>query len=129
MRMLVVDDSSTLRKMVAMIVGRLPGAPVELLEASTGAEALEIVGREGATLDLMLCDPGIPDTDGLSVLKKVKSNAALAHIAVVVMTGDMSGATVEKARQLGAEGFLQKPFRKAELVDLIESVRGRPPRS
>ncbi len=125
MKILLVDDSSILRKFVAHVIADIDGIRIELVEATTGPEALAAVEEHGSSIDLMLCDLGIPEVDGLSVIEKVKANPDCGDMAVVVITGDMSDETVSKALETGAAGFLVKPFRGEELTKLVRDVHSR----
>lgn len=125
MKILIVDDSSVLKRFLARVIGEMEDIPVELIETSTGPEALAAVEPHGSPIDLMLCDLGIPEIDGLSVLKTVKARPDSGTMTVVMMTGDMSDETVSKALAAGAAGFLVKPFSQDEVTRLVREVHSR----
>ncbi len=125
MKILLVDDSSILRKFVGHVIADIDGIRIELVEAASGREALAAVEKHGSSIDLMLCDLGIPEIDGLSVLQKVKASPDYTDMTVVMITGDMSNETVSKALDAGATGFLVKPFRGEELTKLVRDVHSR----
>lgn len=125
MKILLVDDSSVLRKFVARVIADIDGIRIELVEATTGPEALAAVEEHGSSIHLILCDIGIPEVDGLSVLEKVKANPDYGDMTVVMITGDMSDETVSKALDAGATGFLVKPFSGEELTKLVRDVHSR----
>ena len=76
-------------------------------------------------LDLILCDLGIPEIDGLAVLKKVKGASDARAACFVLISGDMSAGTVARALQGGAAGLLVKPFSRDELTRLVREVHSR----
>ncbi len=125
MKILLVDDSAIVRQFVASVMDNIDDIPIELIQATTGPEALAAVEEHGATIDLILCDLGIPEIDGLAVLEKVKTTTAARDACFVMVTGDTSDETVAKAFKGGAVGFLVKPFRQNELVKLVREVHSR----
>jgi chemotaxis protein CheX len=125
MKILLVDDSVMLRKFAAAILADIDDMPVELIEAATGPEALAAVEEHGSSIDLILCDVGIPEIDGLSVLEKVKKTTDARDACVVIITGDVSDETVSRALKAGAAGFLVKPFSQDELTRLVREVHSR----
>lgn len=125
MRILLVDDSTILRKFVAAILADIDDMPVELIETATGPEALAAIEEHGSSIDLILCDLGIPEIDGLAVLEKVKAMTDARETCFVIITGDMSNDTVFRAVNEGAAGFLVKPFTQNELVRLVREVHSR----
>ncbi len=125
MKILLVDDSVMLRKFVAGVMDDIDDIPIELIQAATGPEALAAVEEHGSSIDLILCDVGIPDIDGLSVIEKVKKTTDARDACVVIITGDVSDETVSRALKAGAAGFLSKPFSQNELVRLVREVHSR----
>jgi len=106
MRVLVVDDSRTLRKLLIRELNLIGITNIQ--EAVDGAEAIERVRAE--PFDLMLVDMEMPELDGLEVLKLIKSDPTLAYLPVIVISGgDQFSKTVE-CIQIGAEDYLPKPF-------------------
>ncbi len=125
MKILVVDDSVILRKFVASVIDEIDDISIELVEAATGPEALTAAGEHGASIDLILCDLGIPEIDGLAVLKEIKGATEARAACFVLVSGDMSNETVAKALQGGAAGLLVKPFSHEELTRLVREVHSR----
>jgi CheY-like chemotaxis protein len=125
MKVLIVDDSVIVRQFVADVAEGFDEFPVELIQASTGPEALAAVEEHGSSLDLILCDLGIPEIDGLTVLEKVKTETDARDACFVVVTGDTSDETVARAIGSGALGFLVKPFSADEVAKLLRAVHLR----
>ncbi|HET9327939.1 MAG TPA: sigma-54 dependent transcriptional regulator [Candidatus Eisenbacteria bacterium] len=111
---LVVDDELLIRKSLSKVL-RAKGYAVEV--ASTGAEGLE----RAANLrpDVMILDMRLPDTDGLSVLRRVRQLDPLVQVIVFTAFGDVQSAV--DAMKLGACDFLRKPY---EMEDIVLAVEG-----
>jgi class 3 adenylate cyclase len=106
MRVMVVDDSRTLRK---LLIRELNQAGItNIQEASDGNEALALVRSE--SFDLMLLDMEMPELDGLDVLKIIKSDPVLSFLPVIVVSGGDQFEKAVQCIQIGAEDYLPKPF-------------------
>lgn len=86
--------------------------------ASSGGEAEEIIDKQ--LPDLIMTDMNLPDTDGLDLVKSLKSNPLSAHIPVVVLSASPEIDASENALSAGAEEYLSKPIRLDTLQSLIE---------
>ena len=111
---LVVDDELLIRKSLGKVL-RAKGYAVEL--ASTGAEGLDKASEMRP--HVMILDMRLPDTDGLSVLRKVRQLDPLLQVIVITAFGDVQSAV--DAMKLGACDFLRKPY---EMEDIVMSVEG-----
>jgi two-component system, NtrC family, response regulator AtoC len=109
---LVVDDEALIRW---SLTERLKSEGYQVLEADTGASALEKV-HEG--VDLVLLDYKLPDTDGVSVLRKIKQHNQ--DILVILLTAYASVETAVEAMKLGAYHFANKPFNLDEVAAIVE---------
>src|SRR5688572_12444948 len=109
---LVVDDEPLIRWSLAE---RLKSEGYDVLEAETGSEALEKLS-EG--VDLVLLDYKLPDTDGVSVLRKIKE--ADQDILVILLTAYANVETAVEAMKVGAYHFANKPFNLDEVVATLE---------
>ena len=119
MTFLVVDDSSTMRKIVTLALG---GAGHSCLEAEHGTAALEKL--KGARPDCIVLDINMPEMGGIDFLKARKSDPSLAGIPVIVLTTQDEAALREEAIGLGAKAFLVKPFVKDDLLATVRKVLG-----
>ena len=103
---LVVDDSALIRKAIRRILEPLGYG---VAEAANGVEALEHI-EGGGPVDAILLDVEMPQMDGLSTLREVRSRAELSSVPVVMCTTHNSMATITAAIQAGANEYIMKPF-------------------
>ncbi|HET9426296.1 MAG TPA: response regulator [Gemmatimonadaceae bacterium] len=114
-RVLVVDDSATMRRMI--MASLTPLGPMAFEEAVSGLEAIERVTV--TPVDLVILDLNMPDVHGLEVLQFIRGHPSLASLPVVILTtrGDESSRTSALAG--GATLYLTKPFQPPELARQI----------
>jgi two-component system, chemotaxis family, chemotaxis protein CheY len=105
-KILIVDDSPTIRRMVAASLRNLNDVLFD--EASNGLEAIEMLARE--RVSLMILDLNMPDMHGLEVLKFVKAHEQHRGIPIIVLTTKYDAETRKAALASGASRFLTKPF-------------------
>ena len=117
LRLLLVDDDPSLRKLLA---ATFEGFDVGLTEAGSASEALAALSEE--LPDAVVLDVAMPEVDGLTLCRQLKSEARTRQIPVVLLTG--SDASAAAARSVGAEGYVRKPFRPLELLAVIERLAG-----
>jgi two-component system chemotaxis response regulator CheY len=108
---LVIDDSQTVRQQVG---AALTQAGFDVVEASDGVEALEVLGRT-PDASLVICDVNMPRMNGLDFLAQMKQKTEFQAIPVLMLTTEGQPQLVERARKTGAKGWLVKPF-KADLL-------------
>jgi two-component system chemotaxis response regulator CheY len=112
-RILVVDDSPTIRRMVKASLALLP-ARAEFVEAASGLEAIERLALGAA--DLIVLDLNMPDMHGLEVLGFVRSHLKYRSVPVIVLTTRGDEASRQAALQGGASAYLTKPFVPGQLA-------------
>ena len=116
-RILIVDDSRTMRRMVATALANLEQCKFE--EAANGLEAIERLVQGPA--DLMILDLNMPEIHGIDVLKFVRSRPVYESMPVVVLTTKGEESSQKEAMAAGASLYLTKPF---SLKELEAKVRG-----
>jgi len=116
-RILLCDNEQSLRNLMR---ASLDGLGHEVHEATTGEEGLRLAPELAP--DLVLLDMMMPGRSGLEVLRELRSDPALADIAVVMVTARVQADDREAAFAAGADGFVSKPFRPAELVALVSEL-------
>jgi len=112
-RILIVDDSPTIRRMVKASLAPLPD-PIELIEAASGLEAIERLAL--GAVDLIVLDLNMPDMHGLEVLDFVRSHQKYRAVPVIVLTTRGDEASRQAALQRGASSYLTKPFQPGTLA-------------
>jgi two-component system sensor histidine kinase/response regulator len=116
-RLLIVDDEP---RNVRLLEGMLYGEPYELIPAHSGAEALDLIGKNPP--DLVLLDVMMPDINGFEVCKHIKSDPNRRMIPVVMVTALSDVSDRIEAMQAGADDFLSKPIDAAELIVRVRSL-------
>jgi CheY-like chemotaxis protein len=99
----------------------LDDGPVEVETAGSGAEGLRRA-RE-SRFDLILMDVVLPGMDGLTVCRMLKSDPTTAPVPLYMLTAKTRRSDLEAAVAAGANGYIHKPFRGAELMELVERLR------
>ena len=118
MKVLITDDSSTIRMMLKGLLKQLQ--ITEVIEAPDGKDALVKVSQN--IPDLMLLDIHMPNMDGLSCLAELKKRPEFANIPVIIISSDTVQEQLDKARDLGAHAFIKKPFRLEGLREAIAAA-------
>ncbi len=116
-RIVAVDDNPVVTQLIAAVLGQA-GYDVEVL--ATGGEALVALQRNPP--DLLLLDLQMPGLDGLEVLRIVAEQKVCAGMPVLVLTAEDDSHYVAKARELGAAGYLLKPFRAQDLTAKVRRI-------
>jgi len=118
-RILIVEDSPTMRSLLTSSLEELEGA-VKIVEVASGFEALRHLPRE--RFDLIVTDINMPDINGLELVSFVKSNAAYRDIPLVIVSTEGSERDRDKGIGLGADAYLVKPFEPEALRDIARRL-------
>lgn len=116
---LIVDDSASVRQMVE---ATLKTASYAVTTAKDGAEAFEIA--KGKQFDFVLTDQNMPNMDGLTLIKSLRTLPGYASTPIVVLTTEASDAMKTQGRAAGATGWMVKPFEPAKLLEVAKKVMG-----
>lgn len=120
-RVLVVDDSATMRKIIVKGLRDAGFGACQVTEAADGASALGAL--RGAEFDLVLCDINMPGMDGLSLVRSAREDATIsADLPIVMITTEGGVEKVEEALASGATDYLRKPFTSDQLHTKIASM-------
>jgi PAS domain S-box-containing protein len=114
-RILVIDDDSTSREALSVLLG---AEGYEVFTASGGDTGLEVAAAEKP--DVLLLDMMMPGMDGLEVIHRIRCDPELEHVRIVALTGDVTRERLQNVLASGADQFVAKPFR---IPALLESVR------
>ena len=118
MKILVVDDFSTMRRIVRNLLKELGFANVE--EAEDGAVALQKLQEGG--FDFVVTDWNMPNIDGLQLLQAIRSNPALSRLPVLMITAEAKKENIIAAAQAGASGYIVKPFTAGTLSEKLGKI-------
>jgi two-component system chemotaxis response regulator CheY len=114
---LAVDDSPSMRKMVAFT---LTGAGYQVVEAVDGQDALEKASAQ--SFDLVLTDQNMPRLDGLGLTRKLRDHPQFKNTPILMLTTESSDLMKQAGKAAGATGWLVKPFDPARLIEVIKKV-------
>lgn len=121
-KILVVDDSSTVRQQISMVLER--GGGYKIIMAEDGFDALEKL-RTNPDVSLVITDMKMPRLNGIEFLECMKRESEYKNIPVIVVTTETEVGLIEQAKQLGAKGWLVKPFQPEMLKKAVESCLGQ----
>ena len=116
-RILVIDDSGTIRKAIRRI---LEGLSYVVIEAEHGAHALELLS-ESDPFDAVLCDIDMPVMDGLTFLREVQLRPAPLQSPIIMCTTHTSFDKIQTALTLGASEYIMKPFDATIIESKLEA--------
>ena len=116
MKLLIVDDSSIIRKIIKATADVLQ---METEEAQDGIEALEKLAECYKEIDLILLDWNMPEMSGYDVLVEIKNSDKYKHIPVMMVTTEGQKSNIVAAVRAGADNYLTKPFTTEELESKI----------
>jgi two-component system, chemotaxis family, chemotaxis protein CheY len=122
LKVLIVDDSAVMRKIVERALRQAGLELNEVLEASNGAEALAEVQK--GSLDIILSDINMPVMDGLEFLRNLATLDAGKGVPVVMITTEGSEARVVEALSVGAKGYIRKPFTPEQVKERVAPLIG-----
>jgi two-component system, chemotaxis family, chemotaxis protein CheY len=119
-KVLIVDDSAVMRKIVERSLRQAGLNLAQVVEAGNGVEALAAL--QDAKLDLILCDINMPVMDGLEFIKQLSTTDHGKGIPVVMITTEGSESHVVEALSAGARGYIRKPFTPDQVKEHVLAV-------
>jgi two-component system, chemotaxis family, chemotaxis protein CheY len=117
-RILIVDDFSTMRRIVRNLLKEIGFSNAE--EAEDGAIALAML--KASKFDFVVSDINMPNMNGFELLKSIKSDETLKPIPVLMVTAEAKKEDIVQAAQGGAAGYIVKPFTKATLEEKVQKI-------
>jgi len=122
LKFLVVDDFSTMRRIVKNLLNDLGYQNVA--EADDGTTALPML--KGGDIDFLITDWNMPGMPGLDLLKAVRSDPKLAKLPVLMLTAEAKREQIVEAAQAGVSGYVIKPFTAETLKEKLDKILGGP---
>jgi len=120
-RILIVEDSPTMRQLLVFALRRLRG--VEIVEAQDGMDGLRKLSSD--RFDLALIDINMPVMDGLKLIGLMRGEESLKNVPVVVITTEGAAQDRERAMRLGANEYLTKPIQANRVLEVARSLLER----
>ncbi len=117
-RFLVVDDFSTMRRIVRNLLKELGFVNVQ--EAEDGVEALKKLHSDA--FDFVVSDWNMPNMTGIELLRAIRADARLKHLPVLMVTAEAKRENIIEAAQAGASGYVVKPFTAATLDEKLKKI-------
>lgn len=117
MNIMTVDDSKAVRLTIALT---LKQAGHRVVEAASGEAALELLKSE--KIDLIISDFNMPGMDGAQLTRVVKANPSYHNIPVIMLTTEHAKGRLSEAKEAGAVGWMNKPFKSEHLVAAVKTL-------
>jgi two-component system chemotaxis response regulator CheY len=117
---LIVDDSAAIRKILQRVLRQTDLPLGEIKEAGDGTEAIEIL--QTASFGLILSDINMPKMDGLQLLARIKEMPHVKDVPVIMITTEGGQGKVMEAVQLGATGYVRKPFTADQIKEKLTGL-------
>jgi two-component system chemotaxis response regulator CheY len=114
---MIVDDSASLRQVVAIA---LKGAGYSVIEACDGQDALNKL--TGIKIHLIICDVNMPNLDGISFVKQMKTLANYKFTPVIMLTTEGSEEKKQAGQMAGARAWVVKPFRPEQMLNAVSKL-------
>jgi two-component system chemotaxis response regulator CheY len=118
MKILVVDDFSTMRRIVRNLLKELGFTNVH--EAEDGVEALAKL--RGGDFEFIVSDWNMPNMSGIDLLRAVRADPSLKHLPLLMVTAEAKRENIIEAAQAGASGYVVKPFTAATLDEKLQKI-------
>jgi two-component system chemotaxis response regulator CheY len=115
---LAVDDSKTMRDMVSFT---LRGAGYTVVEADNGVNALKVL-QATAKVDVIITDVNMPEMDGITLVRRIRSQPQHAGTPVLILTTESDQSKKDEGRSAGATGWIVKPFSPDKLLQIVAKV-------
>jgi len=115
---LVVDDSPTMRQMVALT---LTNAGFKVVEAEDGKDAINKVAG-ALKMDIVVTDLNMPKMDGISLIKELRKMSAFKFTPILMLTTESAADKKQAGKEAGATGWIVKPFNPEVMLKIIEKI-------
>ncbi len=121
MKLLVVDDSSTMRRIIKNTLARL--GYKDVLEAEHGLAAWQVM-KENSDIEMLITDWNMPEMNGLELVKKVRAEDKYEDLPIIMVTTEGGKTEVITALKAGVNNYIVKPFTPQVLKEKLEDVLG-----
>ncbi|MFV2057700.1 MAG: response regulator [Thiohalomonadales bacterium] len=114
---LIVDDSASLRQVVAIA---LKGAGYDVIEAADGTEGLAKL--DGKKINLIISDVNMPNMDGITMVKEIKKKANYKFTPIIMLTTEAGASVKEQGKAAGVKAWVVKPFKPEQMLDAVSKL-------
>jgi two-component system chemotaxis response regulator CheY len=121
-KILVVEDSPTMRQLIGFALKRLPNAVIT--EAADGVDGLKKINSDH--FDLIITDINMPVMDGLKLISLVRRDVSYRNIPIMIITTEGGAEDRERALALGADAYITKPIQASQVLDTAKNLLGMP---
>jgi two-component system chemotaxis response regulator CheY len=119
-KVLIVDDSKTIRQQVSFTLTK---GGFGVVEAEDGKDGLEKLSAN-ADVSMIISDVNMPNMNGLEMVEAIKSGGKHPTLPIVMLTTEGSAELIERAKAAGAKGWLVKPFKPEQLIAVVQKLTG-----
>jgi len=119
---LIVDDSNTMRAVIKKVISISGFKMDQCIEAGNGKKALDVLTDNW--VDVIISDINMPEMNGFELLKKLKEDDLLKNIPVILISTESSNERMQDAFDMGAKGFIKKPFTPEAVKKILYEVIG-----
>ncbi|MEZ4741169.1 MAG: response regulator [Bdellovibrionota bacterium] len=120
-KIMIVDDSKTIRQQVTFTLKK---GGYTVVEAEDGAQGLEKLKAESGEISMVISDVNMPNMNGLEMVEAISQDPALKGVPIVMLTTEGSGDLINRAKAAGAKGWLVKPFKPDQLIAAVSKLAG-----
>ena len=120
LKILAVDDSESMRKMVSFTLQK---AGYEVVEAVDGMDALDKIGS--SKINMLITDVNMPNMEGIELVKQVRANPEYKFVPIILLTTESRGARMEEGKKARVTGWIVKPFKPEQLLAVVRKVLDR----
>lgn len=119
-KILIVDDSKTIRQQVHFTLSK---SGYQVVEAQNGLEGIERL-KENSDAVMIISDVNMPEMGGIEMVESIQKNGELPHPPVLMLTTEGAVEVVEKAKAAGAKAWITKPFKPEQLIEAVKRLAG-----
>lgn len=118
----IIDDNADARRILDIYCREIK---LDILyKASSGAEALEWLGRSSGAVDLIICDIRMPEMDGYAVARKIRENERFKNIKLITVTSEVIPGSADQAKDAGFDAYVTKPVIRSDFINILRSTLG-----
>jgi two-component system chemotaxis response regulator CheY len=119
-KILIVDDSKTIRQQVAFTLSK---GGFQVVEADDGKNGIAVL-RENLDVAVIISDENMPNMNGIEMASAISKDPQLSKFPIIMLTTEGSNSLIQQAKEAGAKGWLVKPFKPDQLLAAVTKLAG-----